>query len=282
MTSGQNDKKKPPSKLVETLALLFATPAALNVLAAFDKRLDFTPLLERMVLNFKSISNYVWSQIDGYFQFDFPEYYQPLTFLLLLVLPTMSRVVSLYLIYRRDPKNQVVIIPELGEIEIGFSTFIDRQNAGLFLGTACFFFIVFLAVLFDLMVLFLPSFILIGLTAVLFLAWGWVANKIGMELYEDEGAMVILTIIALSILGLMGNIVFPSEFSFWGAVVFLVGLVLAGCWMFFPAIFVLFIMSFGAKNIAYIALWVAGVLVINWIATIGVPAVEAFLDATER
>jgi len=48
--------------LKRVILLAFATPTALSVVAKFDKRLDFGPLLGKAILNFKAVSELAWAK----------------------------------------------------------------------------------------------------------------------------------------------------------------------------------------------------------------------------
>lgn len=53
------------------LMTAFAAPGGLSVLANLDDRLDFRPFLERIILNFMKVSQYVWGLVDGLLGIDF-------------------------------------------------------------------------------------------------------------------------------------------------------------------------------------------------------------------
>lgn len=66
MTADQSN-----NKLRSWIMTAFAVPTSLSVLAKLDERLDFKPLLERVILNFSIVSKFFWAKIDEFLRIDF-------------------------------------------------------------------------------------------------------------------------------------------------------------------------------------------------------------------
>jgi hypothetical protein len=67
------------------LLTAFALPAALQVLSSVDERLNFGPLLERAVLNFRDVSTAFWILISNFLAIDLRGAEGVLTFYIILV-----------------------------------------------------------------------------------------------------------------------------------------------------------------------------------------------------
>ncbi len=80
----------------EILSIAFATPAALSLLAKLDSRLEFTPAIERIVLNFDALSKYLWEYFSFLINFPLTQYidHLSLSFLLLLIMPILFHCVK--------------------------------------------------------------------------------------------------------------------------------------------------------------------------------------------
>ena len=281
MNTKTDEKKARQSRLVEILTLTFATPATLSILAKLDKRLDFAPLLERAVINFKSVSLYAWKQLEDLTGIIFTEYYEILTFSLLLLLPTLYRTVSLYLIYRGDQSHRVMHISGYGDLPAHFSYFAERRNEDTLLVVSSFCFIVYLSVIFDLFSLFFPAFVLMVSLTILSSCWGFLEKKFKLENFDDYAVPVFSVIPVLALVMIMSSDTFPEEFTFAAVSIYLVAAFANLAVITIPFLFVSLILNFGAKNVAYVGFWFVGILILNWVAVTGVPAVEAFLDAAE-
>ena len=68
---------------------MFSAPAALSILAKLDDRLDFRPILERIVLNFKKFSEEFWHYIGLLIEIDLGFISNYLSFLALSIFPVL-------------------------------------------------------------------------------------------------------------------------------------------------------------------------------------------------
>lgn len=68
------------------LITAFAAPSALAVLAKIDDRLDFLPLLERIITGFDQISYYIWSLLGDIINIDLTKHHGVLSFYLICIL----------------------------------------------------------------------------------------------------------------------------------------------------------------------------------------------------
>ena len=68
------------TQLTHWLQIAFGVPAGLALLSKLDERLDFGPILERVVLKFNVVSEYAWSAIGSFIDRDLSAYHGLLSF----------------------------------------------------------------------------------------------------------------------------------------------------------------------------------------------------------
>jgi len=73
--------------ILRILKIMLGGPAALALLAKLDDRLNFNPLLERIILNFETFYIGIWSSVSDYLGVDLTPFASLLTIITLLIVP---------------------------------------------------------------------------------------------------------------------------------------------------------------------------------------------------
>ncbi|MEO0623156.1 MAG: hypothetical protein AAF183_13095 [Pseudomonadota bacterium] len=92
--------REPEPLWKELVLITFSAPAALSVVAALDKRLDFRPFFERIILSLNKFSSVIWSEVSIFINFDISAFSNELTFIALSLIPFF---ISLYIGRGRRP-----------------------------------------------------------------------------------------------------------------------------------------------------------------------------------
>ncbi len=80
----------------DIISWMFATPAALSVIAKLDERLDFAIILERIIINFQIVSRAFWIKISTFISIDLSGIADQLTFVVLLMCPFIYEMIIFF------------------------------------------------------------------------------------------------------------------------------------------------------------------------------------------
>lgn len=242
--------------LREMLVALFATPAALSVLAKLDSRLDFASLLERIILNFDHVARAVWNAVSGWIGIDLTRYHQFLTFSVLLIAPILTTRVRSWLEH-----------PIAGEAEP------KEGKPGCILPIVAVCFLLWLIKLFEVgdSLLFLAP-VLMLLVVPAFAPDYWRERHDKTSLTNGIRLAQGIGLLGLGLFSLWVGIrdLIDWEVPLDVKLVFIL-------FSIFGVVLIYYAFSEAMKTLAYAALWVSGIVILNWIATVAIPGVDAFL-----
>lgn len=229
----------------EVLAATLATPAALSVLAKMDKRLDFSQILERIVLGYDTFIIAVWSSISGILNFDLVPFRNWLTLLTILVLPAFFKLIpTMHRIETSKEDNNTKIEPVFLIFSLVFSLA----------------FLYIFEILEDFLLLVVCASFFIPVLTKLDESWG-------------VGRRGVFAALALFVCAA----IYPDFQSKYGIPFW--SIPLSAFLVYFFGWVLLLTSFFSSRLISYIGLWVTGIFVVNFIATVARPWVEGYLDS---
>lgn len=262
--------------LKKIMIAMFAGPAALGVLAKLDERLDFTPLIERIILNFKVLSHAFWYLIEDMTGVHFSQYDDLLTIMLLLLLPVVYQFIMSLTSSKKSGADTKPSQPTTIEVLDNKKEWTKLYEQLLYvLVPSVFFMCVF--TLFELdglwVALILPGMAIHYITKIFrdLVNSHTKIEKFGkvIDLLSWFGALLFLFPLLVKIVLMKNNAVVYEDINW--LIVGVIGLLLS--WLLFRA------SDYCAVTITNVALWVVGVLTVNWVVTILIPSIEVFLES---
>lgn len=259
------------------LLAMFGSPAAIGVLSKLDSRLDFSPLLERMVLGFRRISDEVWARASEFLSINLAPYGDLLTIVMLLLLPVLVNIVF-RTFWHVEATRTISEPPEtLEELKVIHAQELKNAYIGAFNYFGSFAFIIIVLHLFELgdlwIALVLPGMCLAYFSEYYSKSIVSVGKIKKVALFSFAVSWVVILVLGVVLfmkLALMGNDENVYSNVFW--VILLVG-GLALSWLFYRA------SDYCSEAITNVALWVSGILIINWVTESLIPAFATFLDS---
>ena len=254
------------------LAAIFAAPVALGFLAKLDDRLDFVPIIERIVLNFDRVSKAFWELISSTYNFNISEYHNILTFLTFIATLSFT---SFFLrgIGRNSEDLDQVDIDELVD-ENRMTPYLLEQ---MVYTIATLIFVTAYLDMFDLNDYIYPYFIAGYVAAQILINAKYLRNVVFNKTLSSIAHLVIGVILIGFLLTFFG-LFKDSVYSFYSDPRFQhVQPRLLLYSLFTLTIISAYITLYCSRTITYSGLWCIGIYFLNWVAKDAIPAINMFL-----
>jgi len=246
------------------LTAMFAGPAAFAVLAKLDDRLNFNPIIERIVLNFDHFYRGVWTSISSFVNLDLSQFSNLLSLIVLLFCTVAMNLM-------RGARKSYISARVRGAEEKR-----NEYLARTFTALVAFLFLMFTCVIFSVPQL-IPAMTLLEGTLNL--------SKDSLRDYKQTRnkkqrvfACLNLTALVMAYLTILPFATYAtisinspeieSDIQWWVIALFCYPLSI----LFYLAI------KYCKQSLANIAYWVIGVFLVNWVSVIALPVTSEYLD----
>lgn len=246
------------STIREILTVAFATPAALGVIAKIDKRLDFLPLLERIVLKYQVFLDFVGKKLSELLSIEWIN----IDTLMFSVFVTLQLVVGRFYTDKHESDGSPSLLWGYGSVvSIVVFSFVFNAGEGTRLGSE-----VFPSILAIVCGIVFVSMLIIGLA------------EIVREPRFDKATIIFFSItLAFGVLTIVAGRNFFSSWYLMQSSGFMNSFVSVFFFVYFM-ILVIIARNIGAKGPSYVILWVLGIYTTNWIGSEFLPQAHEILE----
>lgn len=270
----------------EIMVWIFSAPGAVSFFKLLDDRIELTPILEKIVLNFEKVSDGFWLLVAKATGVNFDRFSDLLTFVCLILLPVLTQYILNLL--NLTPQNKALGIDgndqlpgtsvelykakleELNEKEL-------ELNSRFIYWAITFFFLYYALYIFNLSGLIIP-FILVGMSLEYvkkFYKNGKEADSSLMRTIHYLGGLLWVLILIIFTPLLFRSILVSSDVNAYSDInwiYFAVGSYFLS-FLFFRAT------DYCHKSIGKIGLMTVGIWLFNWISVVAIPQINQFFES---